>query len=53
MSTQQPFNNLQPSLAVTEVTLTQGIFPSGGGGGSATGDLVERVRVQRDERFAM
>jgi microcystin-dependent protein len=36
----QPFYKLQPSLAVTEVTLTAGIFPSGGGGGSASGDML-------------
>ena len=40
MSAGQPFGNLQPSLAVTEVTSPTGIFPSGGGGGSATGDTL-------------
>jgi microcystin-dependent protein len=35
----QPFYKLQPSRAVTEVTLTAGIFP-GGGGGSASGDML-------------
>ena len=29
----QPFGNLQPSLAVTEVTPSTGLFPSEGGGG--------------------
>ena len=38
--TTQPFDNLQPSLALTVVTLTSGIFPSGGGGGSASGDTL-------------
>jgi microcystin-dependent protein len=38
--TGQPFNNLQPSLAVTMVTTLSGVFPSGGGGGSATGDTL-------------
>lgn len=36
----QSFYKLQPSLAVTELTLTAGIFPSGGGGGSASGDVL-------------
>jgi microcystin-dependent protein len=35
-----PFTNLQPSLALTLVTPTAGVFPSGGGGGSATGDTL-------------
>jgi len=38
--TTQPFDNFQPSLALTIVTPTSGIFPSGGGGGSATGDTL-------------
>jgi microcystin-dependent protein len=38
--TQQPFDNQQPALAVTEVMTLSGIFPSGGGGGSATGDTL-------------
>jgi microcystin-dependent protein len=33
----QPFDNMQPSLAVTEVLLTEGLFPNLGGGGSAGG----------------
>ncbi len=37
---QQPFDNQQPVLAVTEVLTLTGIFPSGGGGGSATGDTL-------------
>lgn len=36
----QPFDNLQPSLALTQVITPSGIFPSGGGGGSATGDTL-------------
>jgi microcystin-dependent protein len=40
MSAGQPFGNLQPSLAVTEVTSLSGIFPSGCGGGSASGDML-------------
>ena len=36
----QPFSNFQPYLVVTEVTLTAGIFPSGGGGGSGMGDML-------------
>jgi microcystin-dependent protein len=35
-----PFDNLQPSLAVTEVMSPSGVFPSGGGGGSALGDTL-------------
>lgn len=35
----QPFNNLQPSLAVTEVINPTGIYPSQGGG-SAMGDML-------------
>ena len=38
--TTQSFSNFQPSLALTVVTLTSGIFPSGGGGGSGTGDTL-------------
>jgi microcystin-dependent protein len=38
--TGQPFNNLQPSLAVNMVMSLSGVFPSGGGGGSATGDML-------------
>lgn len=41
--TGQPFNNLQPSLAVTMVTTLSGVFPSGGGGGSATGDTLDFI----------
>ncbi len=37
----QPFDNLQPSLAVTQVLASAGIYPSfGGGGGSALGDTL-------------
>ena len=36
----QPFSNMQPSLAVTEVTPFSGIFPSRGGGGSPSGDTL-------------
>ena len=36
----QPFGNLQLSVAVTEATPLSGIFPSGGGGGSALGDTL-------------
>ena len=35
----QPFNNLQPSLVITEVTSPSGIFPSQGNGG-ALGDTL-------------
>ncbi len=35
----QPFSNLQPYLAITEVTLSTGIFPSNGSG-SANGDTL-------------
>jgi microcystin-dependent protein len=40
MSSEKPFSNLQPSLVVTELTVTQGIFPSNGGGGFASGDTL-------------
>ena len=36
----QPFDNLQPSLAVTEAIPLFGIFPSNGGSGSALGDTL-------------
>ncbi len=36
----QPFDNLQPSLGVTEVVTLSGIFPSSGGSGSASGDML-------------
>lgn len=36
----QPFNNLQPSLAVTELMLSNGIFPPLNGPGSALGDTL-------------
>ena len=36
----QPFNNMQPSLVVTEVLPMSGIFPSRGDGGSAMGDTL-------------
>jgi microcystin-dependent protein len=35
-----PFDNYQTSLAVTMVTPQLGVFPSGGGGGSAIGDTL-------------
>ncbi len=38
--TQQPFDNQQPALGVSEVMTLSGIFRSGGGGGSATGDTL-------------
>jgi len=34
------FDNYQTSVAVTMVTLQSGVFPSGGGGGSAIGDTL-------------
>jgi microcystin-dependent protein len=36
----QPFGNLQPSLAVTEVLPLSGLFPSRGGSGMAFGDTL-------------
>ncbi len=36
----QPFDNLQPSLAVTEAIPLFGIYPSNGGSGSALGDTL-------------
>ena len=39
-ASQQPFDNQQPALAVTQVVTLSGIFPSGGGGGNATGDTL-------------
>ena len=36
----QPFDNLQPSLAVSEVLPLFGIFPSNGGSGSTLGDTL-------------
>ena len=36
----QPFDNLQPSLAVTEAVPLSGIYPSNGGSGSAVGDTL-------------
>jgi microcystin-dependent protein len=36
----QPFSNLQPSLAVTELMLSNGIFPPLNGPGSALGDTL-------------
>lgn len=38
--TTQPIDNLQPSLALTVVTVNSGIFPSQGGSGSASGDTL-------------
>lgn len=35
-----PFSDMNPSLAVTMVTPQQGIFPSNGGNGSASGDTL-------------
>ena len=35
-----PFDNLQPSLAVTEALPLYGIYPSRSGGGSASGDML-------------
>jgi microcystin-dependent protein len=35
-----PFTNMQPSLAVTEVTMATGIYPTQGGSGSAVGDML-------------
>lgn len=36
----QPFDNQQPSLTVTSTMPLEGIFPSNGSGGSATGDVL-------------
>ena len=36
----QPFDNLQPSLAVTELMLSHGVFPSRDESGSALGDTL-------------